>query len=157
MSQDDSLATLLAEREILRTLTRYSHAIDNKLEDEWIECFTEDGTYEVHTGLDSGAVKVNNGREALKQYAAARSERERGDTHRTAERHLMLLPLIEVSGDEAMVNSYFIWAYADDGDPGVGSIGRYRDHFVKCDDGHWRIKHRTFTGEATRQRDRTTA
>ena len=41
------LAALEAERAILRTLYRYGHSIDYGLEQEWVDCFTEDGVFDV--------------------------------------------------------------------------------------------------------------
>jgi hypothetical protein len=41
------LEALETERAILRTLYRYGHSIDYGLEQEWVDCFTEDGVFDV--------------------------------------------------------------------------------------------------------------
>jgi hypothetical protein len=49
------LAALEEERAILRTLYRYGHSIDYGLELEWVDCFTEDGVFDVRRGWAQAA------------------------------------------------------------------------------------------------------
>ena len=55
--------TLLTERtEIIELFARYGHAIDNYDREGWVNCFTDDGVFEVQAG-DSTTHFV--GRQAL--------------------------------------------------------------------------------------------
>src|SRR5579864_3232562 len=44
------LANIEDQQGVLDTLHRYAHAIDYGLEDEWVDCFTEDGIFETRPG-----------------------------------------------------------------------------------------------------------
>lgn len=155
VSQAADLATLLAEREILRTMHQYSLAVDYSIEDRWVDCFTEDGVYEVDFPELPEKQKTMRsdlrGREALQRFAAARAEGMRAEKRAVFQKHLPLVPLIDVHGDEATVVSHFVGLDREDGLPVVRDIGRYDDTFVRCEDGRWRIKRRHFTGQGYRQ------
>lgn len=147
MTEDAALATAVAESGIMRTLNRCAHAVDFHLVDEWVDCYTETGAYEIRRQAE--APRVIQGRQALREYASADAP---DDETISAERHLLLMPRIEVTGERATVDSYFFLCYADGGVPVLGSMGRYRDILVRCDDGRWRLQRRTFTGDAKRPR-----
>lgn len=154
MSNAADLSTLLAEREITRTLHRYSQAVDYCMEAEWVDCFTEDGTYEVRGDvLPESVIAMRTdliGREALRRFIDARAQGVREDRRIAFQKHLPVVPLIEVDGDEATVVSHFVGLDREDGLPVVRDIGQYRDKFVKCADGRWRINHRIYEAEAFR-------
>jgi SnoaL-like domain len=152
VSYDVELESLVAEREILRTMAQYSQAVDYNLEDEWVDCFTEDGVY-----APGGAVLPEwvmsirrnlNGRDALQTFIRRRVETIKQNQVSAFSKHIPLVPLITVDGDSATVVSHFVGFGADDGVPVVRDLGRYRDTFVKCADGRWRIKERIFEAEA---------
>src|SRR5260221_9684548 len=86
MERDPEIEKLLAEREIMRTQHRYSHAVDYNVEDEWVDCFTEDGTYTVEFDQLPEETKKQreglHGREALRKFIKVRSEGSRRNTER---------------------------------------------------------------------------
>jgi hypothetical protein len=131
------LAALEDERAILQTLYRYGHALDYGREQDWVECFTEDGVFEVRSRSGETFVRAE-GREQLLAFAV-------GHTRPPAayHKHLVADPAIEVDGDAANVDSYFARVDAEDeGEGGHASIvamGRYRDRLVRCPDRVWRM------------------
>ena len=48
---ESRLALLEAESAILKNLYRYGHAIDYGDEEAWVDCFTEDGVFDVRARL----------------------------------------------------------------------------------------------------------
>lgn len=155
MSNDVEIQSLIAEREILRTMAQYSQAIDYNLEDEWVDCFTEDGVYAPGGAvLPESVMSIRrdlNGRDALQGFVKRRVELDKQVKRSAFNKHIPLVPLIKVNGESATVVSHFVGFAADDGVPVVRDLGRYRDTFVKCADGRWRIKERIFEAEALHQ------
>jgi ketosteroid isomerase-like protein len=136
------VALLSAEREILRTMSLYGHAIDIGDEATWVDCFTADGVFDVRRrALASGTVKAPvrcEGRTELAAFAAAHS---RPPSHHHA--HTVGSQKLAVEGDMASVVSKFARIDADSaGTPYVASFGLYHDRFVRCADGRWRIAER---------------
>jgi hypothetical protein len=138
-SLSEQVALLRAERDILETINRYSWAIDYGREQEYLDCFTEDGAYQVK-GYRTSTPKRIEGREGLRAYFRARNPGSQ-------QKHISTTPLIKVEGDRASVETFFIGFNADDGRPQLFLIGRYADRFVRCSDGAWRIQERIFEGE----------
>lgn len=128
------LEALEAERDILRTLHRYGHCIDYGLEKEWVGLFTPDGAFDVRRRQGGG--HREEGREALARYIPTHS-RAPAKYHK----HLLIEPIIQVDGDTAEVQSYFVRIDAKDGVPFIYGFGRYRDR-MKKHDGAWRFKER---------------
>lgn len=140
---EETVALLLAEREILRTISQYGHAIDSGDEGAWLDCFTEDGIFDVRRRALSGAGQAKLpvrcvGRAELAGFAAAHS-RPPARYHI----HTVGSPHITVTDQQARVDSKFVRLDADaDGAPVVASFGLYRDRFVRCADGRWRLMER---------------
>lgn len=130
------VADELAIREVL---ARYCHTIDADDADAWVDCFTEDARWTAE-GFEL------NGREEFRAWFATFREQVPLDT----QVHLTLNERITVDGDEADSVSTYLTARAFDGTPGVNSTGLYTDRVVRCDDGAWRIKHRTSKGSFRR-------
>jgi hypothetical protein len=58
--------------------------------------------------------------------------------------HLLSSPLVELDGDEALVESDCVTVHRDsEGDPQLGILCRYRDRVRRCPDGEWRFAERT--------------
>ena len=139
-ARDRELQLLLDEREILRTLHAYGHAIDYGYEDEFVDCWIPGGAlhwpkpHEPHVGHD--AIR-----------AIFRKHTHAPDPFH---KHLLIEPRIEIEGDRATVDSMF--ARLDDypDGPQISSYGRYRDVLVRCDDGRWRFEERRTESEASR-------
>lgn len=144
----DGLLALLAERQILDTLHRYCHSIDYGREDDWLDCFTEDGAFDVRRRVGDTPSRRHQGRAELARFIAGHT---RSPDH--WHKHLVMAPRISVHGDEATVSSYFTRLDAnEDGEPVVHAFGRYRDRLVRCRDGRWRFTERVAEVEAARHR-----
>lgn len=129
------------EREIVRTLHQYAHAIDYGDDEAWVDCFTEDA----HFAASGGVTLDVRGREALRRFIARHS-----NAPSAWHKHLMIEPLIELDGDTAACTSYLALLRDDDGVPAVGLFGRYRDRLVLEPDGRWRFAERLAEVEVRR-------
>jgi hypothetical protein len=139
-SIEERLQRLEDERAILRTLYTYSHGIDYDLEDEWLDCFTEDAR------LYWLSQEPYEGREAIAAIF-------RAHPHAPASwmKHFVGLPLIEIDGDSARVTSYYQRLEGEPWTRGTGpriaSFGHYEDILVRGDDDKWRFKVRRAQNE----------
>ena len=132
------LRLLEDERDILRTMYTYAHAIDYDFEDEFVDCWVED------------AVLYWPGHERLEgRVAIGAAFREHTHAPLTYHKHLVIEPRIRVDGGEAFVDSYYVRLDAHPDGPKVRSFGRYRDIMVRCPDGRWRFRERRAESEAT--------
>src|SRR5713226_9292500 len=115
------LEALEAERAILRTLYRYGHSIDYGLEQEWVDCFTSDGVFDVRR-VGSASARYE-GRAALAAFIAQHT-RAPSRYHK----HLLMEPTMTVHEDHATVQSYFTRLDAThQGKPFIRAFGRYLD------------------------------
>jgi hypothetical protein len=132
------LAEIAAERAILATLYRYGHSIDYGLTDDWLDCFTADGAFDVRRRTGPVPSHRHEGREALEAFIAQH-------THAPAHwhKHLLAEPVITVVHHTASARSYFTRLDArDDGTPFIHAFGRYVDELAKGSDGVWRFTQR---------------
>jgi ketosteroid isomerase-like protein len=127
------------ERAILHTLYTYGHGIDYNLEREFLDCWTDDAV------LQWPDRPPLVGRDAI---AAA----FRAHTHapEVFHKHLLVEPRIEIDGDRARVDCYFVRLDDYEEGPEIRSFGRYRDVLVRCPDGRWRFSERRAEREARR-------
>lgn len=129
------LAQVADELEIHRVLARYCRGVD-RLDEQFVEaCFwpVEDGTHTVFAGAFGGTPR---------EWVEFIFKRMRQDLLTT---HHLGQSLVEIDGEEAEVETYFLsrHAYDDDGDVTVMVVaGRYADRFEKRA-GAWRIANRT--------------
>jgi ketosteroid isomerase-like protein len=117
---------------IRRVLAEFIQLRDDKHFAEWIELFTEDGTFEY------GSHHLV-GRSAIRENVEALLRNDGG-------KHLCVNSVIDVSGDTASVSSDFLKVNpSNDGSEavgyGIGTMGRYEDHFVRRA-GEWKIARR---------------
>jgi hypothetical protein len=142
------VSALEGERGVLDLLGRYGHAIDYGLEEEWVDCFEPDGTFEMrHRTAESGSSQSGRwdaGDRRLEGKAALLSFVER---HTRApdvfHKHVVADPRIAMDGDSATVASYFLFVMEEPGGRiAIGSFGRYRDRVVRGADGRWRFLER---------------
>jgi 3-phenylpropionate/cinnamic acid dioxygenase small subunit len=135
---EDRLADLEARSEITALLHRYSTSVDYGDEAGWVDCFTEDAIFhseDEHTGV---RLVAGRGRAELADFVARHSR-----APELYHKHLVVDPLIEVRGDEASCQSYFLVLVAEpDGRPAIAGFGRYVDRLHHDADGRWRIAHR---------------
>jgi hypothetical protein len=118
---------------IRRVLAEFIQLRDDKRFVEWVDLFTEDATFEY------GSHHLV-GRSAIRENVEALLRNDKG-------KHLCVNSIIDVSGDTASVSSDFLKVNPiDDGSGadgyGVGTMGRYEDHFVRRS-GAWKIAKRT--------------
>jgi ketosteroid isomerase-like protein len=135
------VALLEDERAILRLLHSYGHYLDYGLADAWVDCFTEDGVFEVQRATPPGG--LYRGRDELRGFVAAH-------THAPDKwhKHVVVDPIITVHGDSAEVESYFMRLDRIDDLPQVRTFGRYRDSVRRTAEGRWRLAHRVVEVEA---------
>jgi len=140
MSESPSIEALAArltaledERAILGTMYRYGRCLDYGHENEWADCFTEDGSFV------AGQIINCQGREQLLAFAKAHT-RAPAKYHK----HIVISPLIEINGDTAHATSYYARIDNDDegGHPYVRAAGLFRDELLRCPDGAWRFRSR---------------
>ena len=142
----DEIGLLLAEREILRALHEYAHAMDYGHEDAWVGVFTDDAVFDVVEVVGGRRVHREEGRGDLARYVAGYPK----PPH--FRKHLVVDPIIDVDadGEGAKVAAYWLLLqrHDDNGQPVVVAFGHYDDRWVKRD-GRWRIAHRYAEVEAT--------
>lgn len=140
----DAISELLEEREILRLLHRYAHAMDYGDEQAWVDVFTPDAVFDVVETVGGRRVHREEGHAGLARYVASYPKPP------DFCKHVIVDPLIEVDGDEARVEAYWLFLQRDGatGHPVVTAFGRYHDRLVK-QDGRWRIAQRFAEVEAT--------
>jgi ketosteroid isomerase-like protein len=136
---EERLRLLEAERAIVRLLHAYAHAIDYGDEEAWVDCFTEDGVFDVQTRIVGDRGYRTEGRDALRRFISAHSR-----APELFHKHVLVEPLIDVGagGDTATCSSYFAGLQDHDGRPEIRVFGRYRDRIVLGADGRWRFRER---------------
>lgn len=139
------LRLLEEEREIVRTLHRYAQSIDYGDEEGWVDCFTEDGVFDVRSRHAHQLKRLIEGRENLRRFIA-RHTRAPELWHK----HMLVEPLIEVDGDTATCSSYLFVLMEHEERPVVRVFGRYIDRLEKGADGRWRFAHRIAEIESMR-------
>ena len=152
-----SLRLIEAERVITRRLSLYGQFLDYGREEDWLDCFTEDGVFEVRFagdvdgtrfprrgGAESPTGQIFSGRVALRTFVEHHT-REPEAFHR----HVAHNPLIEVADDFATSLSYITRQDVDtDGIIYTRAFGRYHDRLRRCADGEWRFEARLAEVEA---------
>ena len=143
------LARLEAERDVLASLYRYAHAIDYGDDATWVDCFTEDGAFDMRRRPDflPGTGQRFEGREALAAFIARHPNAPAVYT-----KHVIVEPVITVEGERAGVVSYLFRLDEHNDEPYVFVFGRYRDRIVRCGDGRWRFEERIVEIESLHQR-----
>ena len=141
---NDDLALLLDERAITRLLHRYAHAMDAGDEQAWVDAFTPDAVFDVVEVVGGRRVHREEGHGDLARYVASYPKPPR------FRKHVVVDPVIEVDGDVARVEAYWLLLERDDADgrPVVAAFGHYHDRLVRVDGG-WRIAERHADVQAT--------
>jgi 3-phenylpropionate/cinnamic acid dioxygenase small subunit len=141
---DDELRMIVEERAIIRTMHRYAHAMDQGLEAQWLDTFTEDAVFDVVRSDDGTTVHREEGHGELARYIA------RYPKPPAYRKHVVVDPLIEIRGDEATVESYWLLLErdAEGGAARLSAFGHYRDRLRKID-GEWKIAERLAKVEAS--------
>ena len=105
-----AVGRLADEREIVEVVYRYAHDLDYGVEDDWIDCFTDDAVWDsrrsplaaLGTPDRPGGTRVLRGRAELAQFAAAHTR-----PPEAYHKHVLYEPLVDVDGDGAHVDTYY--------------------------------------------------
>jgi hypothetical protein len=141
MDMEAELRLLLEERAIMRTLNTYSHAMDYGREQDWVHVFTDDGVFDVVSMPGAKPIHREDGAGDLAAYVAQYPKPP------NARKHIVVSPIIEIDGDTATVDSYWLFFGRNVDGTSIQGYGRYHDQMVKVD-GEWRIKERYAETEA---------
>jgi ketosteroid isomerase-like protein len=139
------LALLEDERAIVRTLHAYGHSIDYGDEEAWVDCFTEDGVFDIRSRHAHQLKKRIAGRAELREFIG-RHTRAPERWHK----HLLIEPFVDVDGDTATCDSYLAVLMDHDEQPVLRVFGRYRDTLRRGEDGKWRFELRIAEIESMR-------
>ena len=112
-------------------MTRYCLSIDAGRNEEWVECFTEEGIF------NSPILGKWQGPEKLLAFTQKYKEWT-GDAQ---PRHCVMNILIDLNGDTATAESYLLMTHAERGKTELVISGRYEDEIEKVK-GKWLFKER---------------
>ena len=133
------MASVLEEKDAIHeTIANYCFHFDGGKFDQWVDLFTDDGTFDA--GPRGG---VQEGKDALRAFVGALPGRMPMKDGAPMLKHCVMNEIIKVDGDEATAMSYII-VVRSKGEGGVlvnGLAGRYEDNLVKQDD-RWLFKTR---------------
>lgn len=125
----------LEDREEIRELyAHYAYAIDNGKYDEWMDCFTEDGTFE------SPRFGKHSGRDGLRKFCAIYKDSLGG----AKPFHQMTNVTFKIDGDSASGGCYLTYYHCKDGKAALSAAGHYTDKLRKANGG-WRFESRKVT------------
>ncbi len=122
---------MLSDRDqIANLLERYCWTVDRGQWDAWLDCFTEDGVFDVRGGEQKG-------RETLRAFIL----KEVGEAFRYI-RHMVHTPMIEVLDEhEARARCYFELRGTTSKGGDFEALGSYEDEIVKTAEG-WKFRRR---------------
>ncbi len=112
--------------QIEQLYARYAWASDDRRDEEWLECFTEDGS------VESSMFGRFQGREDLRRFLAKYQ-----NAFKTMQlRHLNSNLVIDIFGDRAEGRCYLVLYSSRRGRADINAIGIYRDQLQQID-GRW--------------------
>jgi ketosteroid isomerase-like protein len=121
--------------QIEQLYARYAWALDDRRDDEWLECFTDDGS------VDSSMFGRFQGREELRRFLV----RYQAAFKTMQLRHINSNLLIDISGDRAEGRCYLVLHSSRRGRADINAIGVYRDELQQIADGRWLFVSRRVT------------
>ncbi len=133
----ERLSRLEAERDVLATLYAYAHSIDYGDEEGWVDCFTDDGAFDIRSRVGHYGSRRVVGRDALGEFISSHTR-----APELWHKHMIVEPVIRIDGDTATASTYLFVLMDHDNRPLVRVFGRYRDRLRRCDDGRWRFEER---------------
>lgn len=120
--------------QIEQLYARYAWALDDSCDEEWLECFTDNGT------VESSVFGHFQGREDLRRFLIKYHQ-----AFKTMQlRHLNSNLLIDISGDHAAGRCYLVLYSSRRGRANINAIGIYRDELHQID-GRWLFASRKVT------------
>ncbi|MCU1644387.1 MAG: nuclear transport factor 2 family protein [Nocardia sp.] len=133
----DNTRRIADELEIRNVVAQIAHHSDDGPLELYGSRFTVDALWE----MPGAAVRRGRG-EIL---AAAVSRRNAGTTGPgSGTRHVITTVAVQVEGDHAAAESYWLFYGNTDVEPELRSMGKYRDSFLRTADG-WRLSRRLIT------------
>jgi ketosteroid isomerase-like protein len=134
------LQVLEDERAILQTLYQYGHSMDYGPDADFVDCFTNDGVWEVRMRKVPDGAFTCTGRDEITASLEAQTSVRAPALYA---KHLLIEPRVVLDGDAASVDSYSARsAPRHDGPTQIVASGRYLDRLVRSGDGRWRFTHR---------------
>jgi SnoaL-like protein len=134
------LQVLEDERAILTTLYQYGHAMDYGPDADFLDCFTDDGIWDVRMRRTPDGAFTCAGRAEIAASLEAQTSVRAPALYA---KHLLVEPRIVLDGDAASVDSYFLRIEPrDDAATQIVASGRYLDRLIRCDDARWRLTQR---------------
>jgi 3-phenylpropionate/cinnamic acid dioxygenase small subunit len=151
---EERLRRLEDHQAILDTLTRYAWKIDHGQDEEWLDCFTEDGSLDIRYRQGGSLARPVEGRvhatgvrhTGRDQLAAFKAGHTRSPDR--WHKHIIADPVIEIDGDAATAGCYLLRVDETDGAMHIRTFGQYRDSLVRGEDGRWRFAERVIHIEA---------
>jgi hypothetical protein len=116
--------------EIRQVLARFIQLRDDHRFDEWVQLFTEDGTFQYGSTVLEGRLQIGD-------HVSNLLRADHG-------KHLCLNSVIDVEGERATVSSDVVKLDPVEGkrlEYRIATMGRYEDELVRHD-GQWRFKRR---------------
>jgi hypothetical protein len=113
---------------------RYAWALDDRRDEEWLECFTDKGS------VESSLFGRYEGREDLRRFLA----KYQSAFNTMQLRHLNSNLVIDISGDRAEGRCYLVLYSSRRGRADINAIGIYRDQLRQID-GRWLFASRQVT------------
>ena len=144
MSELESLRRRIAELEdrnqVVEALYRYAHAFESGTDEEFVDCFTDDGVFEIRYGAHYGGrpMSRHEGAEQIRRYVAGHASRGAG----RPQFRMLADPIVRIDGDQATARSYLVGVQPFDGQPELIDLGRYEDRLRRVAPGDWRIAER---------------
>jgi len=120
--------------QIQQLYARYAWALDDRRDEEWLECFTDKGS------VESSIFGCFEGREELRRFLV----RYQRAFHTMQLRHLNSNLLIDILGDRADGRCYLVLYSSRRGRADINAIGIYRDQLEQID-GRWLFASRKVT------------
>ena len=117
------MTSVLEEKDAIHeTIADYCFHFDGGEFDQWVDLFTEDGTF------DAGRMGAHKGKDALRAFL----KNIRLTNGLPMMKHCVMNEVIKVNGNEATAKSYIVVVRAKgEGALVNGIAGRYEDHLVK--------------------------
>jgi 3-phenylpropionate/cinnamic acid dioxygenase small subunit len=147
--------TLEDERSILRVLHDYGRSIDYGDAVAWLDLFTSDASFELSYRPELKPTRYGDPQGADHQFVYAGQAMLRtfiqAHTHAPDRyhKHVVTGARIDIAGDIAHCESYFMRVDERDKHPVIVAAGRYVDTLVRSPDTCWRLTHRRAEIEAS--------
>ena len=116
---------------IFDLIARYSHTIDGRDYDAWVNCFVPEGTL-------VSAMGTSSGHSALRKFAA---DYEKARAKMPNARHFMTNIAVSIEGDTAKSRSYVQITTSEPKGVRVLFTGQYDDKLERVD-GEWKFRER---------------